>query len=147
MNVGMWIQALRAVPRISDVEWRKLDIVSRWLIAARGAVFVLTFISVAIAGLLAIRDGVFDPILWVLALIALLGAHASNNLLNDLTDYSRGVDHDNYFRALYGPQTLERGLLTKGGLLRYASFSSAIALAIGAYLVSVRGPLALALLV
>jgi len=146
MNLGMWIQALRVVPRISDAEWGKLDLVSRWLIASRGAVFVLTFISASIAGLLAVRSGAFDPILWLLTMVALVAAHASNNLLNDLTDFSRGVDKNNYFRALYGPQTLERGLLSKTGLLRYASFSSVIALAIGAYLVSVRGPLALALL-
>jgi 1,4-dihydroxy-2-naphthoate polyprenyltransferase len=146
MNVSVWIQALRVIPRISDAEWWRLDLVSRWLIAARSAVFVLTFISVAIAGLLAIRDGVFDGGLWVLTLVALVAAHATNNLLNDYTDFARGVDHDNYFRALYGPQTLERGLLSKRGLLRYAAASGFVALAIGVYLVWLRGPLALGLL-
>ena len=147
MNVGMWIQALRAVPRVTDAEWVELDLVSRWLIASRSAVFILTFISASIAGLLAVRSGHFDPVLWLLTSLALIAAHASNNLFNDLTDFSRGVDRNNYFRALYGPQTLERGLLSRSGLLRYASFGSVLALAIGAYLVSVRGPLALALLV
>jgi 1,4-dihydroxy-2-naphthoate octaprenyltransferase len=146
MNVGVWVQALRAVPRTSDAEWKRLDLVSRWLIASRGAVFVLTFISVSIAGLLAIRDGVFDGVLWVMTLVALVAAHATNNLLNDFTDFSRGVDHNNYFRALYGPQTLERGLLSKRGLLGYAAVSGAVALAIGIYLVWLRGPLALGLL-
>jgi 1,4-dihydroxy-2-naphthoate octaprenyltransferase len=146
MNVGVWVQSLRVVPRVSDAEWKRLDLVSRWLIAARGAVFVLTFISTAIAGLLALRDGVFNAGLWALTLIALVAAHATNNLLNDYTDFSRGVDHNNYFRALYGPQTLERGLLSKGALLRYAAASGALALAIGAYLVWARGPLALGLM-
>src|SRR5437870_2009559 len=104
MNVSMWVQSLRVVPRISDAEWGRLDLVSRWLIASRGALFVLTFISVAIGGLLAIRDGVFNGGLWVLTLVALVAAHATNNLLNDFTDSARGVDHDNYFRTLYGPQ-------------------------------------------
>jgi 1,4-dihydroxy-2-naphthoate polyprenyltransferase len=147
MNVNVWVQALRVVPRVSDVEWRRLDLVSRWLIAARGAVFVLTFIAVSIAGLFALRDGVFDLGLWVLTLVALVAAHATNNLLNDYTDFTRGVDHNNYFRALYGPQTIERGLLSKRGLLSYAGASGIVALAIGAYLVWVRGPLALELLV
>jgi 1,4-dihydroxy-2-naphthoate octaprenyltransferase len=147
MNVSVWIQALRVIPRVSNAEWLRLDLVSRWLIASRSAVFVLTFISVAIAGLLAVRDGVFDAGLWVLTLIALVAAHATNNLLNDYTDFARGVDHDNYFRALYGPQTLERGLLSKRGLLAYAAVSGVVALVIGAYLVWLRGPLALELLV
>jgi 1,4-dihydroxy-2-naphthoate octaprenyltransferase len=146
VNVGVWVQALRTVPRTSDAEWKRLDLVSRWLIASRGAVFVLTFISVSIAGLLAIRDGVFDGGLWALTLVALVAAHATNNLLNDFTDFSRGVDHNNYFRALYGPQTLERGLLSKRGLLGYAAASGGVALAIGVYLVWLRGPLALGLL-
>src|SRR5438445_720981 len=45
-----------------------------------------------------------------------------------------------------GPHALEHQMLTVRGLLAYAAFSGVIALAIGAYLVSVRGPLALALL-
>ena len=77
---------------------------------------------------------------------ALVLAHATNNLLNDLTDHLKGVDKNNYFRAIYGPHALEHQMLSVRGLLAYAAFSGVIALAIGAYLVSVRGPLALALL-
>jgi len=146
MNVAMWIRALRVIPRISLEEWRGLDVVSRWLIASRGAVLVITFISAGIAGLLAARDGAFDPWLWSLLTVGLLLAHATNNLLNDLTDHVRGVDRDNYFRAQYGPHPLEHGLMTKRGLIRYAAVTGILALAVGAYLVSVRGPTALALL-
>lgn len=146
MNVAMWIRALRVIPRISLEEWRRLDLVSRWLIASRGAVLVITFISAAIAGLLAFRDGAFDPWLWALMTVGLLLAHATNNLVNDLTDHLKGVDRDNYFRAQYGPHPLEHGLMTKRGLIGYAVVTGALALAIGAYLVSVRGPVALALL-
>jgi 1,4-dihydroxy-2-naphthoate octaprenyltransferase len=146
MNVAMWIRALRVIPRISLEDWRGLDLVSRWLIASRGAVLVITFISAGIAGLLAARDGAFDPWLWSLLTVGLLLAHATNNLLNDLTDHVRGVDRDNYFRAQYGPHPLEHGLMTKRGLIRYAAVTGVLALAVGAYLVSVRGPTALVLL-
>jgi 1,4-dihydroxy-2-naphthoate octaprenyltransferase len=142
----MWVQALRVIPRISRDEWDRLDVISRWLIAARGAVLVITFISAGIAGLLAYRDGVGDPVLWLLTTVALLLAHATNNLVNDWTDHRRGVDRDNYFRTQYGPHPLESGLMTARGLLTYAAVSGGFALLIGAYLVSVRGPLALALL-
>lgn len=142
----MWVQALRVIPRISRDEWDRLDVISRWLIAARGAVLVITFISAGIAGLLAARDGLFDPLLWTLTTLALLLAHATNNLVNDWTDYRKGVDRDNYFRTQYGPHPLESGLMTSRGLLTYAAVSGGLALAIGGYLVAVRGPLALALL-
>src|SRR5438552_11938047 len=144
--IRMWGRSLYAVQRIDKPTWDRLDIVSRWLVASRASVLVITFISVAIAGLLAIRVGRFDPVLWVLTALALLLAHATNNLLNDLTDHLKGVDKNNYFRAIYGPHALEHHLLSVRGLLLYAAFSGVIALAIGAYLVSVRGPLALALL-
>ena len=65
----------------------KLDIISRWLIATRAAVLIMTFISAAIAGLLAARDGQFDLGSWLLLVLGLVFAHATNNLLNDLTDY------------------------------------------------------------
>jgi len=146
MNVAMWVQALRVIPRITRDEWDRLDVISRWLIAARGAVLVITFISAGVAGLLAARDGLFDPLLWSLTTLALLLAHATNNLVNDFTDYHKGVDKDNYFRTQYGPHPLESGLMTSRGLLTYAAASGALALAIGAYLVAARGPLALALL-
>ena len=134
------------IQRVDRAGWDRLDLVSKWLVASRASVLVITFISVAIAGLLAIRAGRFDPVLWILASLALLLAHATNNLLNDLTDHLKGVDQNNYFRAIYGPHALEHKLLSMRGLLAYAAFSGVIALAIGAYLVSVRGPFTLALL-
>src|SRR6266508_3977789 len=142
----MWIRALRVIPRIGLDEWRELDIISRWLIASRGAVLVITFISCGIAGLLAARDNAFDPVLWSLLTVGLLLAHATNNLVNDLTDHLKGVDRGNYFRAQYGPHPLEHGLMTVRGLVRYAAVTGALALAIGAYLVWVRGPVAFSLL-
>ncbi len=143
----MWLRALRVIPRIDRADWDRLDLVSRWLIASRGAVLVITFISAGIAGLLALRDGGFDFGIWVLVTAGLLLAHATNNLLNDLTDHLKGVDRDNYFRARYGPHPLEHGLMSKRQLLTYAGVSGLGALMIGAYLVATRGPLTLPLLV
>lgn len=146
MDVAMWGKALRVIPRVNKEEWRGLDIIAKWLIATRSAVLIITFISSAVAGLLAFRDDRFNLGLWVLLTLALLLAHATNNLLNDYTDYVKGVDNDNYFRAQYGPQTLVHGLLSKRQLLTYAAATGALALGIGIYLVALRGPLALILL-
>lgn len=146
MNVAMWRKALRVIPHVSKEEWQSLDIISRWLISTRAAVLIMTFISGAIAGILAIQHGSFNFWYWLLMTLGLIMAHAANNLLNDYTDYSRGVDQDNYYRAQYGPQPLVHGLLTKRQLLAYAAVTGLIALACGAALVYLRGGLTLLLL-
>jgi len=71
--------------------------------------------------------------------VGLIFAHATNNLLNDYTDYVRGIDKDNYYRAQYGPQPLVHGLLTKKQLLTYALVSGLIALSAGLALIYLRG--------
>ena len=134
MNIAMWGKALQVIPRITKDEWNKLDVISRWLISTRAAVLIMTFISATIAGLLAIRDGRFNLLNYVLLAIGLVLAHATNNLLNDYTDHRRGVDKDNYYRAQYGPQPLEHGLMTKHQLLTYAVVTGLLALACGVIL-------------
>jgi 1,4-dihydroxy-2-naphthoate octaprenyltransferase len=146
MNIAMWGKALQVIPRVSKDEWRALDVISRWLIASRSAVLIITFISCATAGILAFRDGRFNPGLWLLLTIGLIMAHATNNLLNDITDYWKGVDKGNYYRAQYGPQPLEHGLMTTRQLLLYAALTGLVALAAGLTLVYLRGGLTLLLL-
>ena len=139
MNPSMWLKALRIIPHVSKEEWQRLDIISRWLIATRAAVLIMTFLSGAFAGLFAFRAGLFQFWPWLLVTLGLILAHATNNLLNDYTDYVRGVDQDNYYRAQYGPQPLVHGLLTKRGLLSYAAVTGLLALVIGLGLVFYRG--------
>jgi len=139
MNFAMWRKALRIIPHVSKEEWQQLDIISRWLIASRAAVLVMTFLSAAIAGIFAIRTGEFDFIKWLLVTLGLILAHATNNLLNDYTDYVRGVDEDNYYRSQYGPQPLVHGLLTKKQLLSYAAVSGLLAAVCGLLLIWLRG--------
>ncbi|MHC1785423.1 MAG: prenyltransferase [Anaerolineaceae bacterium] len=146
MNVSMWIKALRVIPRLDKSEWNGLDVISKWLVSTRAAVLIMTFISAAIAGLLAVRDGEFNFERWLLLAVGLIFAHAINNLLNDLTDFKRGVDKDNYFRTQYGPQPLEQGLMSQRELLTYAAVTGLIALAAGIPLVVQNGTLALGLL-
>ncbi len=146
MNTKMWGKALRGIPRLSTEEWQDLDIISRWLIATRAAVLVMTFISAAIAGILAFRDGAFVWWRWLLLAAGLILAHATNNLLNDLVDHKKGVDQGNYFRTQYGLQPLEMGLLSEKQLLRYAGITGGLAIAAGLPLVLTSGWIGWALL-
>jgi 1,4-dihydroxy-2-naphthoate octaprenyltransferase len=146
IDLRMWVRALRVIPRVSREEWDELDLVSRWLIATRAAVFVMTAVSAGIGGLLAVRAGMFDAPRFLACMLGLVFAHATNNLVNDLTDHFKGVDKDNYFRAQYGPQPLEHGLLTVHQMLVYAAVTGAVALAAGLWLVLATGAVTLHLL-
>jgi 1,4-dihydroxy-2-naphthoate polyprenyltransferase len=139
MNPSMWLKALQIIPRIEKDEWKKLDIFARWLIATRAAVLIMTFLSAALAGIFAYRAGLFSFWPWLLVTLGLILAHATNNLLNDYTDYARGVDKDNYYRAQYGPQPLVHGLMSKGELLAYAAVTGSLAAACGLALIGYRG--------
>ncbi|HYW94105.1 MAG TPA: prenyltransferase, partial [Bacteroidales bacterium] len=83
--------------------------------------------------------GHFHWAFFLASLFGLIFAHASNNLINDLVDYSKGIDKNNYYRAQYGPQPLEHGLMTKSAFYRFTLVTLAIAIAFGVYLVMNTG--------
>ena len=139
MNLAMWGNALTLTPRPSKEEWRELDPISRWLIASRAAVLVITLISSGIAGLFAFIEGGFDLLLWSLVTLGLLMAHATNNMLNDLTDHLKGADSGDSFRTQYGVQPVEAGLMSARDVLLYAAGTGLVALLAGACLVYLRG--------
>ena len=139
MNLAMWRKALNVIPEVSKPEWDRLDVVSKWLISTRAAVLVMTFISAALAGLFAWRDGGFNFLPWLALTLGLILAHASNNIFNDYTDFVRGVDQDNYYRNIYGAQPVASGLMTRRQHLTYFVVTVLIAFALGLYLASYTG--------
>ncbi|HEY3474869.1 MAG TPA: prenyltransferase, partial [Anaerolineales bacterium] len=114
-------------------------VISKWLISTRAAVLVMTFISAALAGLFAWRDGSFSFLPWLALTLGLILAHASNNIFNDYTDFVRGVDKDNYYRNIYGAQPVASGLMTKSQHLTYFGVTVLIAFVLGIYLASYTG--------
>jgi 1,4-dihydroxy-2-naphthoate octaprenyltransferase len=139
MNFALWKKALRVIPSVSKEEWETLDLVSRWLISTRAAVLVMTFISSALAGLFALRDGRFSVVPWLALTVGLILSHAANNLFNDYTDFVRGVDKDNYYRTMYGPQPVAHGLMSTRLLLAYAAVTGGVAAAMGVFLIGMNG--------
>ena len=136
MNFGMWKKALQVIPDVSKEEWDRLDVISKWLISTRAAVLIMTLISAILAGIFAWHDKKpFSLIDWLLLAIGLVFAHAANNLFNDYTDFARGVDEDNYFRTMYGPQPIADGLMTKKQHLFYFVVTGGIALICGIILI------------
>ena len=113
INFAMWRKAIWQLIKLDDkTQWDALDVISKWLIATRSAVTLVTVYSCVIAGLLAWRDGHFSWIPWLVVTLGLFVAHGTNNLLNDYTDFNRGIDKDNYFRTQYGVHPLVQGFWT-----------------------------------
>lgn len=134
INFGMWRKAAWELIKMdTKMEWDSLDIVSKWLIATRSAVTTVTIYSCVIAGLLAWRDGEFSFWPWLVVTLGLFIAHGTNNLLNDYTDFSRGVDKDNYFRTQYGVHPLVQGFWTKSQQIQWFIVSGVIAFISGVY--------------
>jgi 1,4-dihydroxy-2-naphthoate polyprenyltransferase len=134
--ISFWIKSLKVIPQVSKNEWIDLDIISRWLVASRSAVFIMTALSCSIGGLLAYSyTGTFNILNFIVCLFGLVFAHAANNLLNDLIDFKRGIDNDNYYRTLYGPQIIEKGYLTGQSFYMYITITLLLAVISGAFLV------------
>lgn len=134
INFSMWKTALWTLVKMdSKVEWDRLDIVSKWLIATRSAVTTVTIYSCLIAGLISLRDGYFSFLPWLIITLGLFIAHGTNNLLNDYEDFSRGVDKDNYFRTQYGVHPLVQGFWNKSQQLQWFAVSGFLAFLSGIF--------------
>jgi 1,4-dihydroxy-2-naphthoate octaprenyltransferase len=134
INFKMWGRALSGLVKMdSKDEWDGLDVISKWLIATRSGVTIVTVYSCAVAGLLAWRGGYFSWLPWLIVTVGLFLAHGTNNLLNDFTDFRRGVDADNYFRTQYGVHPLVQKFWTKRQQLNWFLVSGALAFASGVY--------------
>ena len=134
INFKMWKNALSNLVKMEKKEeWDQLDVISKWLIATRSAVTTVTLYSCAIGGLLAWRFGHFYWLPWIIITFGLFIAHGTNNLLNDYTDFSRGVDKDYYFRTQYGVHPLVQGFWTKRQQITWFLVSGVLAFLSGVY--------------
>jgi len=119
---------------------RAMDPVSRWLLITRACVFSMTLTSALIGGLLAAATA--PVVAWgyfALAVVGLMVAHATNNMINDYFDTLGGVDTAEYTRALYAPHPLLSGLISKRGLAATIIACNLVDLAIGLVLLRGRG--------
>lgn len=126
------------------------DVLTRWLVIARACVFSMTMMSGVIGVLLALEMGAFAEdtlariVYAALAVIGLIAAHATNNLVNDWTDVRRGVDTEDYPRAQYSPHPVLGGLTTPARLLQVALALTAFDGLIMLVLAWASGPLVIA---
>jgi 1,4-dihydroxy-2-naphthoate octaprenyltransferase len=125
------------LPKESRMDW-----LSKWLILTRGCVFSMTLTSGLIGGLLAgtATSAQFNWFYFALAVVGILFAHATNNLINDYFDFEVGVDgSDNYARAQYAPHPIISGLVTKAHLRNVILGLNLFDAAVMVYLTIMRG--------
>jgi 1,4-dihydroxy-2-naphthoate octaprenyltransferase len=124
---------------------RSMDPLSKWLILTRACVFSMTLTSGIIGGLLAARHPDFNLLYFLLAVVGLALAHASNNLINDYFDEAVGLDSsEGYARAQYAPHPILSGLVTKAQVRNAILLLNVIDLLILVFLTIMRGPLVIA---
>ena len=119
---------------ISYEGWQELNWASRWLLMIRAPLLILTASSVLL-GILAAAIHGFTA--WDRAFALVFGlsmAHALNNLVNDWTDSTLGIDADNYFRTQYGVHVLEQSLVKKSQFLTIVFITLLFALGAALYL-------------
>ena len=139
IELKVWVKAITEMPQVTKHEWDHFDVVTKWLIASRAAVLLMTLMSCVIAGLFAFHHDSFNALRFGLLCIGLMLAHAANNIFNDVSDHQRGVDQDNAFRTRYGTQPVEQGLMSVREAKRMGWMTLAVGLACGVTLALMVG--------
>lgn len=109
-----------------------------WIRATRPRVFTAAYVPMGVAAAAAIRDGVFDALLFALSLIGVMLLQTAANLVNEYYDFVRGSDDlkvDGQGMAIkkYGLTPREVGIGAVASLLAGCL--------IGLFLLSQSGPL------
>ncbi|MGH2436287.1 MAG: prenyltransferase [bacterium] len=139
----LWLRAFVGFYPPKDASVRDLDPVSKFLFSARSVILVISAQAAAIAGLLAIRDRLFDPWAFVLVLIGFVTVHMISNLSNDYFGYVRGHDTPDSPRRRYTMHPIASGVLDARTLGVGLAILAVIGVAVAVYFWLARGPVAL----
>jgi 1,4-dihydroxy-2-naphthoate polyprenyltransferase len=113
-----------------------------WLMAARPRTLPAAVAPVLVGTSLAITDDVFHPLAFVAALLGAIFIQVGTNLSNDYSDARRGADAEDRL----GPVRVTAGGLVPPRQVLVATYITfGLAVACGAYLIAVAGPLLLAI--
>ena len=116
-----------------------------WFIATRPWSFVMTFVSVSLAAVLALKYDSFNAPLYLLTLAGLILFHAATNMLNDYYDVKNTVDRVGAPTARYRPHPLLTGTIGGRDFLIVTVMLYGLVILIVSYFTLIRGPLILLL--
>lgn len=108
-----------------------------WYAALRPRVFVASYVPMGVAALAALQDGVFQPLIFALSLVALMALQTTANLVNEYADFRRGSDE---LKQAGQSMTLKQNLLTPNEILGGAIVATLLGAGIGLFLLTQSGP-------
>ncbi|MCL4877688.1 MAG: 1,4-dihydroxy-2-naphthoate octaprenyltransferase [Anaerolineae bacterium] len=107
-----------------------------WYQAARPRSLTATYVPIALGGVIALQDGAFNVLFFVLALLGTLALQIGANLSNEYFDYAKGVEAEKTHGL---GLILKQGYLTPQQVFIGAVGSFVIGSLIGLFLVSQTG--------
>jgi 1,4-dihydroxy-2-naphthoate polyprenyltransferase len=113
---------------------------SAWYSAARPRTLTATYVPLGLAAVIALQQGVFDLIPFVLSLIGALFLQIAANFINEYFDFKRGADE---FKQAGQGMTIKNQILTSNDVLIGAIASVVAGSLIGMLLLIHSGPLLL----
>lgn len=142
-----WYTILNGTYNARNEPVQNLDAFSRWLIATRSVVFVMTANAAILGGLLTVMAGGFTNTFipyFALLVLGLTLAHATSNLFNDYWDAKHGIDTSaGYFRPAYLPHPIISGMMSPRSLFSLGLIHLIAVIGITAYFAAIRGPVVL----
>src|SRR5829696_4234776 len=114
------------------------DKISAWYKAARPRTLTATYAPLGLAAVIAIQQGVFDLVRFVLSLIAALFLQVAANLINEYFDFKRGADEH---KTAGQGMIIKNAVLTPRDVLIGAIVTVLAGVLIGLFLLFQSGPL------
>lgn len=112
--------------------------VAAWYQATRPRVFTASYVPMGLAAVIALQDGVFRVVPFILSLIGVMLLQTAANLINEYFDFVRGADE---LKQAGQGMAIKQKILTPREVLIGAIFSVVAGSLIGLYLLSQSGPL------
>ncbi len=147
LTMARWLGAFTGFYRPNPDKISSLDIVSRFLYAARSVILVISAQAALISGLLAATSRHFRWDGFILVLVGYLTAHMISNLSNDYFGYRRGDDTPDSPRMRYTLHPLTSGIIDPAALGIGLAILAMIGIAISAFFIIEYGWLAAGFLI
>ena len=109
---------------------------SAWIQASRPRVFTASFVPMALAAVIAVQDGAFNLLHFILALIGVMLLQTTANLVNEYMDFKRGSDE---LKQAGQSMALKQKLLSEQEILFGAILVTVLGSLIGLYLLFQSG--------
>lgn len=124
----------------SPAEVQPISKFRAWYLATRPRVFTATYVPMGIAAAVALQDGVFHVLHFVLALIGTMCLQTAANLVNEYYDFKRGAED---LKVAGQSMVIKKQILTPREVAAGAVVTFVAGCLIGLYLLFQSGPLLL----